>query len=59
MNAPLPSPTWLDDGVVVAPMLRHADPLEDPLTAALAPPLDETPEEKTKRLKQRSGKGYD
>ncbi|EJD42262.1 guanine nucleotide binding protein, alpha subunit [Auricularia subglabra TFB-10046 SS5] len=33
-------------------MLRHADPLDDPLTAALAPPLDETPEEKTKRLKR-------
>ena len=33
-------------------MLRHADVLEDPLTAALQPPLDETPEEKTKRLKR-------
>ncbi|KZW01907.1 guanine nucleotide binding protein, alpha subunit [Exidia glandulosa HHB12029] len=32
-------------------MLRH-DVLEDPLTAALQPPLDETPEEKTKRLKR-------
>jgi hypothetical protein len=32
-------------------MLR-TDAMDDPLTAALAPPPDETPEDKTKRLKR-------